>query len=164
MLKFNIFPNSKNSIYSREKKIERHMQNRETGPLLCISFLNPSSSHCSEVRSVVFNFLQPLRLQPARFLCPWNSPRKNTGVGCHSLLQGIFPTQGSNPGLQHCRQILYHLSHQESPLLPHSFVSSVKFTNQLQEGIRGQTHWNHTHRKLVNLITLGPQPCLIQWN
>ena len=34
----------------------------------------------------------------------------------------------------------------------------------LQEGIRGQTHWNHTHRKLVNLITLGPQPCLTQWN
>ena len=34
----------------------------------------------------------------------------------------------------------------------------------LQDGIRGQTHWNHTHRKLVNLITLGPQPCLTQWN
>ena len=36
---------------------------------------------------------------------------KNTGVGCHALLQGIFPTQGSNPGLLHCRQLLYHLSH-----------------------------------------------------
>ena len=68
--------NSKNSIYSRGKKIESHMQNKETEPLLCISFLNPSSSHCSEVHSVVFNFLQPLGLQPARFLCPWNSPRK----------------------------------------------------------------------------------------
>ena len=41
---------------------------------------------------------------------------KNTGVGCHSFLQGIFPTQGSNPGLPHCRQILYQLSHQGSPL------------------------------------------------
>ena len=40
---------------------------------------------------------------------------KNTGVGCHFLLQGIFPTQGSNPGLPHCRQILYHLSHEGSP-------------------------------------------------
>jgi len=40
---------------------------------------------------------------------------KNTGVGCHSLLQGIFPTQGLNPGLLHCRQIFYHLSHQGSP-------------------------------------------------
>ena len=40
-------------------------------------------------------------------------PGKNTGAGCHSLLQGNFPTQGLNPGLPHCRQILYHLSHQE---------------------------------------------------
>ena len=44
-----------------------------------------------------------------------DSPGKNTGVGCHALLQGIFPTQGLNPGLPHCRQILYHLSHQKSP-------------------------------------------------
>ena len=44
-----------------------------------------------------------------------NSPGKNTGVSCHALLQGIFPTQGLNPGLPHCRQILYHLSHQGSP-------------------------------------------------
>ena len=44
-----------------------------------------------------------------------DSPDKNTGVGSHALLQGIFPTQGSNPGLPHCRQILYHLSHQGSP-------------------------------------------------
>ena len=48
----------------------------------------------------------------ARLLCPWDSLGKNTGEGCHSLLQGILPTQGSNPGLLHCRQILYHLSHQ----------------------------------------------------
>ena len=42
-------------------------------------------------------------------LCPWNSPGKNTGVGSHSLLQGIFPTQGSNLGLTHCRQIFFFL-------------------------------------------------------
>ena len=41
---------------------------------------------------------------------PWNSPGQNTGVGSLSLLQGIFPTQGSNPGLPHCRQIFYQLS------------------------------------------------------
>ena len=41
---------------------------------------------------------------------------KSTGVGCHFLLQGIFPTQRWNPGLLHCRQTLYHLSYQESPL------------------------------------------------
>ena len=43
-----------------------------------------------------------------------DSPGKDTGVGCQVLLQGIFPTQGSNPGLPHCRQILYHMSHQGS--------------------------------------------------
>ena len=54
-------------------------------------------------------------MEPARLLCPWNSPGKNTGVGSRSLLQGIFPTQRSNPGLPHYRGILYHLSHQGSP-------------------------------------------------
>ena len=46
---------------------------------------------------------------------PWNSPGQNTAVGSLSLLQGIFPIQGSNPGFPHCRWILYHLSHQGSP-------------------------------------------------
>ena len=45
---------------------------------------------------------------------PWNSPGQNTGVGSFFLLQGIFPNQGSNPGLLHCRQILYQLSHKRS--------------------------------------------------
>ena len=46
---------------------------------------------------------------------PWISPGQNTGVGSSSLLQGVFPTQGSNPGLLHCRRILYQLSHKGSP-------------------------------------------------
>ena len=45
--------------------------------------------------------------EPTRLLHPWDSPGKNTGVGCHSLLQGIFPTQGSNLGPPHCRQTFY---------------------------------------------------------
>ena len=52
-----------------------------------------------------------------RLLCPWGSPGKNTGAGCHFLLQGIFLTQGSNPGLLHWRWILYHLNHQGGPRL-----------------------------------------------
>ena len=48
---------------------------------------------------------------------PWNSSGQNTGVGSLFLLHGIFPTQGSNPGLPHCRQILYQLSHKGSPEL-----------------------------------------------
>ena len=46
---------------------------------------------------------------------PWNSPGQNTNVGSLSLLQEIFPTQGSNPGLLHCTWILYKLSHKGSP-------------------------------------------------
>ena len=52
----------------------------------------------------------PMHCSPARLLCPWDSPGKNNGVSCHALLQGIFPTQGSKPGLPHCRQMLYPLS------------------------------------------------------
>ena len=54
-------------------------------------------------------------LRPHGLHSPWNSPRKNTGVSSISLLQGIFPTQGSNPGLPNCRQVLHQLSHKGSP-------------------------------------------------
>ena len=66
--------------------------------------------------SVVTDSLRPYGLQPTRLLCPWDFPGKSAGVGCHFLLQEIFPTQGLNPGLPHCRQTLYHLSHQGSPI------------------------------------------------
>ena len=56
----------------------------------------------SESRSVVSDSLQPNGLYSS-----WNSPGQNTGVGSYSLLQGIFPTQGLNPGLPYCKQILY---------------------------------------------------------
>ena len=61
--------------------------------------------------SVMSDSLRSHGLQPGRLLCPQGSSGKNPGVGCHSLLQRIFPTQGLNPGLLHCRQILYRLSH-----------------------------------------------------
>ena len=66
----------------------------------------------SESHSVVSDSLQPHGLYG-----PWNSLGQNTGVGSLSLLQGIFPTQGLNPGLPHCRRIPYQLSHQESPII-----------------------------------------------
>ena len=66
-------------------------------------------------RSVVSDSLRPHGLQPTRLLCPWDFPGKTTGADCHFLLQGVFPTQGSNPGLPHRRQMLYRLSHQGSP-------------------------------------------------
>ena len=68
--------------------------------------------------------LQPYWPWPARFLCPWDSPGKNTGVGCHFPLQGIFLTQGSN--LISCiscidRWVLYHRHHLGSPEIRHNF-------------------------------------------
>ena len=64
--------------------------------------------------TVLFTSLWPHELLPARLLCPWDSPGETTRVGCHAFFQGIFPTQGSNLGLPHCRQILYWLSRQAS--------------------------------------------------
>ena len=51
--------------------------------------------------------LQPRGLQPARLLCPWDSQGKDTGVGCHVLLQRIFPTEGSNPSFLQWGRVLY---------------------------------------------------------
>ena len=58
--------------------------------------------------------LNPKDLRPQGLYSSWNSPGQNTGVGGLSLLQGVFPTQGSNPGLPHCKQIIYQLSHWRS--------------------------------------------------
>ena len=71
---------------------------------LCLTFCHPMST---------------------RLLCPWDSPGKHARVGCHSLLQGIFLTQGSNPGLPHCRWILYQLSHKGYPLHKNTGVGSL---------------------------------------
>ena len=57
-------------------------------------------------------FCDPMDCSPQGSSVRGDSPGKNTRVGCHAFLQGIFPTQGSNPGLPPCRKILYHLSHQ----------------------------------------------------
>ena len=68
----------------------------------------------SESRSVVSDSLRPHGLQPVRLLCQWNSPGQNIGVGSCSLLQGVFPIQGLNPGYPYCGQILYPLNPQGS--------------------------------------------------
>ena len=73
--------------------------------------------------SVMSDSLLPHGLYPARLLCPC-SPGKNTGVGCHSLLQRLFSTQRSNPCLLHYRQILQHLSDKESLL---GYVATCNF-------------------------------------
>ena len=62
--------------------------------------------------AVLSNLCNALNCSPPGYE---DSPGKNTGVGYHALLQGMFPTSGSNPGLLHCRWVLYQLSHQGSP-------------------------------------------------
>ena len=68
----------------------------------------------NESCSIVSNYLQPYGLYS-----PWNFPGQNTGVASLSLLQRVFSTQGLNPGIPHCRQILYQLSHKGSPRIMH---------------------------------------------
>ena len=72
------------------------------------------------------NSLWPHGLKPSRLLSPWGFPGKNTGVGWHFILQGIFPTQGSNSGLLHCRQTLYRLSHQGRAMFFHNYLEKKK--------------------------------------
>ena len=118
----------------------------------------------------------PHGLQPSRLLCPWDFPGKNTGVGCRCLLQGIFPTQGSNPGLPYCRQMLLPSEPPRksmktlNPCVVHlKLIQYCKWAilhlgNRRQvsspadaAGPRGLAH-NHPHRTLVRLRELrSPQ-------
>ena len=81
-------------------------------------------------------------LPPQGLYSPWNSPGQDTGVGSLSLLQGIFPTQGSNSGLPHCRHILYQLSQKEKGV----------WSLHRQEG-----QYRCTHRGREQYVNLGQQ-------
>ena len=88
-------------------------------------------------------------MRPHGLRIPWNSSGQNTEVGSGSFLQGIFPTLGLNPGLSHCRQILYQLSHQGSPRIlgwvacPFSSRSSWPRNQTMMSCIAGRffTNW-----------------------
>ena len=84
--------------------------NREIPVISILLFFKVVFESENKCRSVISDSFWPHGLYS-----PWNSLGQNTGVGSPSLLQGLFPTQGLNPGLLHCRQILYQLSHQGSP-------------------------------------------------
>ena len=113
----------------------------------------------SESYSVVSDSLRPHELYR-----PWNSPGQHTGVGSLSLLQGIFPTQGLNPGLPHCRRILYQLSHQGSPRTLEwvaFFLCFLKFQHINQHGSQKiyilkstQNLTGHDWEKRLNLWAL----------
>ena len=85
--------------------------------------------------------LRPQGLQPARLLRSWYSPGKNTGAGCHFLLQGIFPTQGPNPHLPYWQADLLPLSHLESPQSSQTdILLASTHRPQSQVGLRKVTH------------------------
>ena len=87
-----------------------------------------------------------------RLLCPWNSPGKNTGVGCHSLLWGIFPTQGSNMGLLHCRRFLYWLSQQVLQKVKHRTTIWSRFINLYAHQQHRSLHSRCTASLLSHLL------------
>ena len=98
-------------FHSRRQQLWRiRRQSKSVQPLPTPHHIRMLSYTACESCSVMSDTLRPRGL-----LCPWDSPGKNAGVDSHSLLQGIFPSQGSNPGLPHCRRILYCLNHQGSP-------------------------------------------------
>ena len=83
----------------------------------------------------------PMHCNPPASSVHGDSPGKSIGMGCHALLQGIFPTQGLNPGLSHCRWILYHLSHQGSPrILEVDSLSLLQGNFLTQESNQGLLH------------------------
>ena len=77
--------------------------------------------------------------QPTRLLCPWVSPGNSTRMGCHALLQGIFLTQGWNPGLLHCRPLLYHWAIREA--------LTYHMTQHLQSWAFILEKWSYVHPK-----------------
>ena len=99
---------------------------------LALSWVTPVLTHsCTVILRAHLSFLvKDAQLCPS--LCnpmdssPWNSPGQNTGVGSLPILQGIFPTQGSNPGLLHRRQIISQLSHQGIPVFSNHALNSVR--------------------------------------
>ena len=111
MNKTDMVPGFMKLIFCLFNKVDWWISKRHYSELQCFSGFFCVLSH-----SVVSDSLKPHGLQLTRLLCPWDSPGKNPKMGSRSLLQGIFPTQGSKPGFPHCMWILYHLSHQGSPV------------------------------------------------
>ena len=99
--------------------------------------MNPPYPQLSESHLVMSDSLRPHGLYG-----PWNSPGQNTGVGSHSLRQGIFPAQGSNPGLPHCRWIFYQW-------VAYPFSSRSSRTQESDQGLL------HCRQSLYQLIYQG---------
>ena len=129
------WPRNQTCVSCSVRQILYHWATREAH-IFWIRFCKFKSGRIifSALSPLVYCFFEKERLQNSDLMdrrpqdsCPWNSPGKNTGVSSHSLLQGIFPTQGSNLGPLHCRVNYYHLSHQEK-----SFISLGEWKYDMQ--------------------------------
>ena len=110
------FPRGRSLVWQQSPSVWPS-QAAPQGQLPTIRSQTTPQTCCQNFGSLCTNTKQKMEPELWRRKKEWLYPGQNTGVGSHSLLQGIFPTQGLNPGLPHCRQILYQLSHQGSPLL-----------------------------------------------
>ena len=99
-------------------------------PALDGEVLTPGAVLCLVAQSCLI-LCDPMDYGPPGSSVHGDSPGKNTGVGCHALLQGIFPTQGLNLGLLHRRQILYPLSHQDNQASPCSVLINLKLNSHV---------------------------------
>ena len=126
LIQLNIKNQTNNLIKSGEKTwIENIQMASRQMKMLSITNHQRNANECHKeisphavLRLVTQSWLtlcDPMDCSPPGSSDHGDSPGQNTVVGFHAFFQGIFPTQGSNPGLPHCRQILYHLSHQGSP-------------------------------------------------
>ena len=109
---------------------------------VCLKFAVPACAPCSVV-SVVSDALRPQGLQPARLLCPWDFPGNNTGVGCHFLLQGIFPTQALTQSLLHWQAEFLSQSYLGSSIfqLPSCSSGFYEFPFSSTEGLNVHVCW-----------------------
>ena len=117
--------------------------------------------------SLVWLCATPWTVQPSRLLCPWDSPGKNTGVGCHALLQGIFLTLGSNLQLLqllHCRQVLYHWATREAhnniqfssvQSLSHVWLFATPWTAARQASLSITNSWSSLRLTSIESVMLS---------
>ena len=116
-------------LYQAMYLFARHWTHEAGRMLLCtkVSLLY-ALRPCAQLLQSCPALCNPMDCSPPGFFVYGDSSGKNTGMGCHALLQGIFPTQGLNSSIPHCSQILYHLSHHGSPW---QYFSSVQFSRSV---------------------------------
>ena len=130
----------------RKKQTYTHKKENIINPTVCMCV-----SHSVESDS----------LQLHRLPFPWEFPGKNTGMGCHFLLQGIFPIQGSNLGLLHCRKILHCLSHQGS--LQYSSIAGSYYQYQQHHCCFYTSFWTSWAWNKDSVLLYSRQYCAVKY-